>query len=148
MLAELERDEYDSGDEALREAREQVTLLTGLEATLDHLVNTSGGLRGDMGLLRTGLAHMRAEMVTEAKRLAPAGGGVVDTNAVERARLEQDFDAAKQAYDLAVEKRNEALANGITGDPYAPFKKAVETTKAIKRQAEKDLAAFNKSHPP
>jgi hypothetical protein len=104
MLVELEKDEYDSSDEDLRAANEQVTLLAGLEATLDRLVKTAGGPQGDMRQLRTGLAGMRAEMEAEAKSLAPAGGGggVASVgDLVEIRKLTQAIHAAEAAVAAA-----------------------------------------------
>jgi hypothetical protein len=148
MLVELEKEEYDSGDEDLREAREQVTLLAGLEATLDRLVKTSGGPQGDMRQLRTGLADMRAEMEAEATRLAPAGGGGSATTAESRARLVQAVTDAEAAIKTATAASTTARDSGIAGDDYAPFKQAVAAAKRRKKAAEAALAMFDNSFSP
>ena len=150
MVDDIKNAEFEEADRAVRSAEEQVIILGGLEKTLTYLEAELGGSRHSMSDLHSLLEELRVEEEAKADslRAAGAGGGAVDTNAVERARLEQDLDAAKQAYDLAVKKRDEALANGISGSSYAPYKQAVQSTKQIKNQAEKDLEAFNKRHPP
>ena len=150
MVDDIKDAEFEEADRAVRSAEEQVIILGGLEKTLTYLEAELGGSRHSMSDLRSVLEELRVEEEAKADRLraAGAGGGAVDTNAVERARLEQAFAVAKRAYDLAVQERDEALRNHISGDTYTPYRQAVTSTKTIKNKAEKDLAAFNRSHPP
>ncbi len=142
MLAELEKEEREPGD--LRDALEQVTLIKGLEATLDRLARTGGGPRGDMRELRTGLAGMRVEMEAEAGRLAPAGGGgsggLDPSQVAELERLQQAVDDAEAGLDEAkkeyVPHKDKGKSNKDKNRAIARWKAAIKELEEARKALE------------